>query len=77
MGDAGVDYVNAVQLLQDALGEPIYGLIIGQNGMSSTLNALAARRCLGTKVVDAVGDIRAHPTGDMGSLGMAKFARER
>ena len=26
---------------------------------------------LGTKVVDAVGDIRAHPTGDMGSIGMA------
>lgn len=26
---------------------------------------------LGTKVVDAVGDIRAHPTGDMGSFGMA------
>jgi DUF917 family protein len=26
---------------------------------------------LGTKVVDAVGDIRAHPTGDMGSIGLA------
>ncbi len=26
---------------------------------------------LGTKVVDAVGDMRAHPTGDMGSIGMA------
>jgi DUF917 family protein len=26
---------------------------------------------LGTKVVDAVGDVRAHPTGDMGSIGLA------
>ena len=38
----GVDYVKAVELLQEALGAPIYGLMIGQNGMSSTMNALAA-----------------------------------
>jgi DUF917 family protein len=67
----GIDYVNAVKLLQEALGAPIYGLIIGQNGMSSTLNAWLPGAILGTKVVDAVGDVRAHPTGDMGSLGMA------
>jgi uncharacterized protein len=67
----GVDYVNAVKLLQEALGAPVYGLIIGQNGMSSTLNAWLPGAILGTKVVDAVGDVRAHPTGDMGSLGMA------
>ena len=35
----GVDYVRAVELLQEASDEPIVGLIIGQNGMSSTLNA--------------------------------------
>jgi uncharacterized protein len=70
----GVDYVRAVELLQDALGAPLYGLIIGQNGMSSTLNAWLPGAILGTKVVDAVGDLRAHPTGDMGSLGMAKSA---
>jgi len=67
----GIDYVNAVKLLQKELGAPLYGLIIGQNGMSSTLNAWLPAAILGTKVVDAVGDIRAHPTGDMGSLGMA------
>jgi DUF917 family protein len=67
----GVDYVKAVELLQDALGAPLYGLMIGQNGMSSTLNAWLPGALLGTKVVDAVGDIRAHPTGDMGSIGMA------
>jgi uncharacterized protein len=67
----GVDYVRAVELLQEALGEPIYGLIIGQNGMSSTLNGWLPSALLGTKVIDAVGDVRAHPTGDMGSLGMA------
>jgi DUF917 family protein len=67
----GVDYVRAVQLVQQRLGEPIFGLIIGQNGMSSTLNAWLPSALLGTKVVDAVGDIRAHPTGDMGALGLA------
>ncbi|KXV01434.1 hypothetical protein AD929_06960 [Gluconobacter potus] len=67
----GVDYVNAVKLVQKELGQPIYGLMIGQNGKSSTLNAWLPGAILGTKVVDAVGDMRAHPTGDMGSIGMA------
>jgi uncharacterized protein len=67
----GVDYVKAVEIMQEALGAPIFGLIIGQNGMSSTMNAWLPAAMLGTKVVDAVGDIRAHPTGDMGSIGMA------
>lgn len=67
----GIDYVKAVQLLQEELGEKLSGLIIGQNGRSSTLNGWLPSAILGTKVVDAVGDIRAHPTGDMGSIGMA------
>jgi hypothetical protein len=67
----GVDYVKAVEMMQEAFGAPIFGLMIGQNGMSSTMNAWLPSAVLGTKVVDAVGDIRAHPTGDMGSIGMA------
>jgi DUF917 family protein len=67
----GVDYVKAVEMLQQELGAPVYGLMIGQNGMSSTMNAWLPSALLGTKVIDAVGDIRAHPTGDMGSIGMA------
>ena len=57
------------QLLQETLGEKLAGLIIGQNGKSSTLNGWLPSAMLGTKVVDAVGDIRAHPTGDMGRSG--------
>ena len=71
----GVDYLRAVELLEQALGEPVYGLIIGQNGMSSTLNGWLPSAVRGTKVIDAVGDIRAHPTGDMGSLGLAGSPR--
>ncbi|HLH47758.1 MAG TPA: DUF917 domain-containing protein [Roseiarcus sp.] len=65
------DYVKAAQLLQKELGEKIGGLMIGQNGRSSTLNAWLPSAVMGCKVVDAVGDIRAHPTGDMGSIGLA------
>jgi uncharacterized protein len=67
----GVDYVKAVELVQRELGGPIYGLMIGQNGKSSTLNGWLPSAVLGTKVIDAVGDLRAHPTGDMGSIGLA------
>ncbi|MFD1881885.1 DUF917 domain-containing protein [Paracoccus pacificus] len=67
----GVDYVKSVQLLNEALGTPVAGLMVGQNGKSSTLNGWLPAAILGCKVVDAVGDIRAHPTGDMGSIGMA------
>lgn len=67
----GIDYVKAVQLLNEALGTPVAGLMVGQNGKSSTLNGWLPAAVLGCKVIDAVGDIRAHPTGDMGSIGMA------
>jgi len=67
----GVDYLRAVELLRQASDQPIVGLMIGQNGMSSTLNAWLPGAVLGLAVVDAVGDLRAHPTGDMGSLGFA------
>jgi DUF917 family protein len=67
----GVDYVKAVELLQEALGEKVAALMVGQNGKSSTLNGWLPSAILGTKVLDAVGDMRAHPTGDMGSIGMA------
>jgi DUF917 family protein len=67
----GIDYVKAVQLVERELGAPIHGLMIGQNGKSSTVNAWLPSAILGCKVVDAVGDVRAHPTGDMGSIGLA------
>ena len=67
----GVDYLRAVELLQEVSERPIVGLMIGQNGMSSTLNAWLPGAAMGLAVVDAVGDLRAHPTGDMGSLGLA------
>jgi uncharacterized protein len=65
------DYVRALELLMDAVDEPIIGTVTAQNGSSTTCNGWVASAVLGTVVVDAAGDGRAHPTGKMGSFGLA------
>ncbi len=65
------DYVRALELLIDAVDEPIVGTVTAQNGSSTTCNGWVASAVLGTVVVDAAGDGRAHPTGKMGSFGLA------
>lgn len=47
----------AVQWPREALGEKLSGLIIGQNGKSSTLNVWLPATVLGAKVIDAVGNV--------------------
>ncbi len=65
------DYVRALQLLMEAVAEPIVGTVTAQNGSSTTCNGWVASAVLGTFVVDAAGDGRAHPTGKIGSFGLA------
>jgi uncharacterized protein len=65
------DYVRALKLLMDAVEEPIIGTVTAQNGSSTTCNGWVASAVLGTLVIDAAGDGRAHPTGKMGSFGLA------
>src|SRR5580693_3379746 len=65
------DYVRALELLMDAVEDPIIGTVTAQNGSSTTCNGWVASAVLGTVVVDAAGDGRAHPTGKMGSFGLA------
>ena len=65
------DYVRALQLLMDAVPEPVIGTVTAQNGSSTTCNGWVASAVLGTLVIDAAGDGRAHPTGKMGSFGLA------
>ncbi|GAA4849354.1 DUF917 domain-containing protein [Paenibacillus vulneris] len=67
----GIDYIKAVQLLAEQVEGKVVGVMTPQNGMSSTINGWLPAAALGLKVVDATGDIRAHPTGKMGSLGLA------
>ncbi len=65
------DYVRALELLMQQLDEPVVGTITAQNGSSTTLNGWIQSAVMGTFVVDAAGDGRAHPTGKMGSMGLA------
>ncbi|SHF35811.1 hypothetical protein SAMN05444392_1175 [Seinonella peptonophila] len=67
----GKDYIKAVQLLQENFADQVVAVMTPQNGMSSTINGWLPAAALGLVVVDATGDIRAHPTGKMGSLGLA------
>ena len=65
------DYVRALTLLMEAVKHPIVGTVTAQNGSSTTCNGWVASAVLGTLVIDAAGDGRAHPTGKMGSFGLA------
>ncbi len=71
------DYVRALELLRDAISEPIAGTLTAQNGSSTTCNGWVQSATLGTLVVDAAGDGRAHPTGKMGSMGLANRPEHR
>lgn len=66
------DYIRSVSLLCEAFDGKVVGTITPQNGCSSSINGWVQSAALGTVVIDAVGDMRAHPTGKMGSLGLAQ-----
>jgi uncharacterized protein len=64
------DYVRALELVMAELDEPVVGTLTAQNGSSTTCNGWIQAAVLGTLVIDAAGDGRAHPTGKMGSIGL-------
>ena len=66
----GKDYIRAVELVQEKYDGKIVGVMTPQNGMSSSINGWLPAAALGLVVVDATGDIRAHPTGNMGAMGL-------
>jgi DUF917 family protein len=64
------DYVHALRALMEVSEHPISAVMTGQNGYSTTVNGWIQSSMLGVKVLDAAGDVRAHPTGKLGSLGL-------
>src|SRR5690625_1825662 len=66
----GKDYIRAVELLLEKYDGKITGVMTPQNGMSSSINGWLPAATLDLVVVDATGDIRAHPTGNMGAMGL-------
>lgn len=67
-----VDYVHALQELIKVAGVPIGAVMTAQNGYSTTLNGWIQSAVLGVKVLDTAGDVRAHPTGKLGGLGLGE-----
>lgn len=66
------DYVNALKLLMEHAPGPIVAVLTAQNGASTTLNGWIQSAMLGVKVLDAAGDVRAHPTGKLGGMGLTE-----
>lgn len=67
-----VDYIHALQELMRAADVPISAVMTAQNGYSTTLNGWIQSSALGVTVLDTAGDVRAHPTGKLGALGLAE-----
>lgn len=65
-----IDYVNALRALIDAVDVPIAAVMTAQNGYSTTHNGWIQSASLGIPVLDAAGDVRAHPTGKLGAMGL-------
>jgi hypothetical protein len=64
------DYVNALRLVMERAPAPVVAVLTAQNGSSTTLNGWYQSATLGVKVLDAAGDVRAHPTGKLGGMGL-------
>lgn len=65
-----LDYVRALQLVAAELDRPVTAVMTAQNGSSTTLNGWIQSALLNVMVLDAAGDVRAHPTGKLGALGL-------
>jgi hypothetical protein len=65
-----LDYVRALQLVAGELDRPVSAVMTAQNGSSTTLNGWIQSSVLGVRVLDAAGDVRAHPTGKLGAMGL-------
>ncbi len=65
-----MDYVNALKLVMERATAPVAAVLTAQNGASTTINGWYQSAMLGVKVLDAAGDVRAHPTGKLGGMGL-------
>jgi len=68
------DYIRAFELVRDAVeadGQKVVGVMNAQNGYSSSVNCWMPAAYFDLPVLDAAGDIRAHPTIKLGAMGYA------
>ena len=67
------DYVRAVELLARLVDRPLAGLIGSENGGAATVNGWLQSAVTGVPIIDAPCDGRAHPTGDLGGIGLDRL----
>lgn len=69
------DYIKAFELVRDEIeaqtGKKVVGVMNAQNGYSSSVNCWMPAAAHDLPVVDAAGDVRAHPTIKLGAMGYA------
>jgi hypothetical protein len=69
------DYIKAFELVRDAAqeitGKRVVAVMNAQNGYSSSVNSWMPAAAHDLPVVDAAGDVRAHPTIKLGAFGYA------
>lgn len=66
-----LDYVRAAELLKEHVDGRLVGLVSSENGALSSVNGWLQAAVLGVPVLDAPCNGRAHPSGKIGSLGLA------
>lgn len=64
------DHLRALELLTAHLDAPLAGLIGSENGGAATVNGWFQSAVTSLPMVDAPADGRAHPTADLGGLGL-------
>lgn len=69
-----IDYVTAVNMLQNYTGVFPTAIISNENGGSATVNGFIQSAVLGIPILDAPSNGRAHPTGIMGSMNLTSQA---
>jgi hypothetical protein len=66
------DYLRAWQLLSHLSDRPLAGVISCENGGTASVHGWLQAAAFDVPLVDAPADGRAHPTGDMGAMGLER-----
>ncbi len=68
------DYTRAWELMSTLVSPPIEGVISCENGGTASVHGWLQSAVFGLPVVDAPANGRAHPTSDMGGMGLERRA---
>ncbi|HEY0876682.1 MAG TPA: DUF917 family protein [Vicinamibacterales bacterium] len=70
---APADYTRAWELVRTLVERPIEGVISCENGGTASVHGWLQSAVFGVPVIDAPANGRAHPTADMGGMGLERM----